>query len=78
MKRTQIMLACALVLALASVTTVRSAEEGLKEGKATVRAIHGTVEYLDNGAWLPAKVNMKFAPGITIRTGADEIGRAHV
>jgi hypothetical protein len=71
MKRTQIMLACALVLALAGVTTLHSADEGRKEGKATVRAVHGTVEYLDNNTWLPVKPNMKFAAGVTIRTGAD-------
>jgi hypothetical protein len=71
MKRTQIILVCALVLALAGVTTLHSTEEGLRQGKATVRSAHGTVEYLDNGAWLPVKVNMKFAPGVAIRTGAD-------
>jgi hypothetical protein len=73
MKRTQIVLACVLVLALAGVTTLRSAEEGRKEGKATVRAVHGTVQYQDvqNGPWLPVKPNMRFAPGITIRTGPD-------
>ncbi len=71
MKRTQIMLACALVLALSGATTLRSAEEGVKEGKATIKAIHGTVEYLDNGAWVPARVNMKFGPGAAIRTAAD-------
>jgi hypothetical protein len=73
MKRTQIMLACALVLALAGATTLHSAEEGLKQAKATVRTVHGTVDYQDqqNGAWLPVRPNMKFAAGITIRTGAD-------
>jgi hypothetical protein len=73
MKRTQIMLACALVLALTGATTLRSAEEGRKEGKATIRSVHGTVEYQDkvNGEWLPAKPNMKFAPGVTVRTGPD-------
>ena len=67
------MLACALVLALAGVTTLHSAEEGLKQAKATVRSVHGTVDYQDtqNGPWLPVKPNMKFAAGVTIRTGAD-------
>ncbi len=67
------MLACAVVLALAGVTTLHSAEEGLKQAKATVRSVHGTVDYQDkqNGAWLPVKPNMKFAAGISIRTGAD-------
>jgi len=69
------MLACALLLALAGVTTLRSAEEGRKEGKATVRSVHGTVDYQDkqNGVWLPVRPNMKFAAGITIRTGADGV-----
>ena len=73
MKKTKIIFACALVLALAlaGLTTLRAAEEGHKEGKATVRTVHGTVQYLDNGAWLPVKPNMKFAAGVTIRTGAD-------
>jgi hypothetical protein len=73
MKRITFMLACALVLALASVTSLRAAEEGIKQGKATVRTVHGTVEYQDqqNGAWLPVKPNMKFSAGVTIRTGAD-------
>lgn len=67
------MLACALVLALAGVTTLHSAEEGIKQAKATVRSVHGTVDYQDkpNGLWLPVKPNMKFAAGIAIRTGAD-------
>jgi len=73
MKRTQIMLACALVLAFSGVTNLHATEEGLKEGKATIRAMHGSVEYFDNGTWLPAKPNMKFGPGIAIRTGADGV-----
>jgi len=70
MKRTQVLLACALVLALSGANLV-AAEEGIKEGKATIKAAHGTVEYLDNGSWLPARVNMKLAPGAALRTGAD-------
>jgi hypothetical protein len=73
MKRTYITLACALALILAGVTTVRSAEEGIKQARATVRASHGKVDYQDtqNGPWLPVKPNMKFSAGITIRTGPD-------
>jgi hypothetical protein len=58
---------------LTGVTTLQSAEEGRKEGKATVRSVHGTVQYMENNAWLPAKPNMKFDAGITIRTGADGV-----
>jgi len=67
------MLACALVLALAGATTLYSAEESAKQAKATIRSVHGTVQYQDkeNGPWLPVKPNMKFAAGVAIRTGAD-------
>jgi hypothetical protein len=71
MKRTHIIFACALVLALAGAAFLHAAEEGRKDAKATVRSIHGTVQYLDNGSWLPVKPNMKFDAGITIRTGPD-------
>jgi hypothetical protein len=71
MKRTQIMIACAVAVALASITTLHSAEEGIKQGKATVRSVHGRVDYLDNTVWLPVKPNMKFDAGVTIRTGGD-------
>ncbi|MGP8201313.1 MAG: FecR domain-containing protein [Limisphaerales bacterium] len=73
MKRTQIIIACALALILAGATTLRSAEEGIKQAKATVRACHGKVDYQDtqNGPWLPVKPNMKFSAGITLRTGPD-------
>jgi hypothetical protein len=71
MKRTTIALGCVLAVLLASVTAVRATDEGVREGKATVRSVHGTVEYLDNNAWVPVKPNMRFAAGVTIRTGAD-------
>jgi hypothetical protein len=71
MKKLKLMVACALALAFASAMTLRAAEEGIKQGKATVRSVHGTVEYLDNNAWLPVKPNMKFQAGVTIRTGPD-------
>lgn len=71
MKKTNILLACAFLFALASFSTLRAVEEGHKEGKATVRSIHGTVEYLNNHVWLRVKPNMKLVAGSTIRTGAD-------
>jgi hypothetical protein len=71
MKKTRIIFACALMLAVAGGITLRAAEEGRKEGKATVRTVHGTVQYLDHDSWLPVKPNMKFAAGVTIRTLAD-------
>ena len=69
MKKTQIIFACALVLTLAALATLRAAEEGQKEGKATVKTVHGKVEYLDNNVWLPVHPNMKFSSGVSIRTG---------
>jgi hypothetical protein len=71
MKKTQIAFVCALSLVLAGTLFVRAAEEGRKEGKATVRTVHGKVEYLDNATWLPVRPNMKFDAGVTVRTGAD-------
>jgi hypothetical protein len=73
MKRTQNMFICALAMALACSTSLRAAEEGQKEGNATVRSTTGTVEYLDNAAWVPVKTRMKFAPGVTLRTGSDGV-----
>ncbi len=69
MKKTQVALLCTLIFALLSAAVARAAEEGRKEGKATVRAVHGTVEYLDNATWLPVKPNMRFDAGVTVRTG---------
>jgi hypothetical protein len=69
MKKTQIILACALALALAGITVLHAAEEGRKEGKASVRSVRGKVEYNDHGNWVPLKPNMKFASGVSIRTG---------
>ena len=71
MKKNQIILGCALVLVLAGMTTLHAVEEGRKEGKATVRTVHGKVQYMDKGNWLPVKPNMKFPSGTTIRTGPD-------
>jgi len=68
MKKIQILLACTLIIALAGLTTLRAVEAGQKEGKATVKSVHGTVQYLENGKWLPVHVNMKFGAGVTIRT----------
>jgi hypothetical protein len=71
MKRTQTLVALALVCILAGFTSLRAVEEGHKEAKATVRTVHGKVEYLQNGAWLAVHPNMKFAAGVTLRTGVD-------
>jgi len=75
MKKTQVLFACALVLAWAGVAVLHAAEEGHKEGKATIRSVHGTVLYMDGktGNWLPLKPNMKFSAGASLRTGADGV-----
>ena len=69
MKRTQVLLACALVLALSGANLV-AAEEGIKKAKPPLKPSWHR-GYLDNGSWLPARVNMKLAPGAALRTGAD-------
>jgi hypothetical protein len=71
MKRIQTIVACALALALVGVAALRSAEMGRTEGKAVVRAVHGSVEYEFNGAWMPLKPNKELDPGVKIRTGPD-------
>jgi len=38
---------------------------------ATVRAVHGTVEYSSGDQWLPAKANLTLNPGAAIKAGAD-------
>jgi len=73
MKKAQSLITCALLLAVAGISVVQAAEEGRKEGKATVRSVRGKVEYNDHGNWLPLKPNMKFASGISFRTGPDGV-----
>lgn len=72
MKSTRKLIACALLFAFAGLTSVHAVEEGRKDGKATVRSIHGTVTYLgDDNQWHPVKPNMRFGPGVTFKTGPD-------
>lgn len=68
MNRTRILLVCTLLIGLIGLTSLRAVEQGQKEGKATIKSVHGKVQYLENGQWLPVHVNMKFGPGVTIRT----------
>jgi hypothetical protein len=71
MRKIQISLACAAALAFVGVATLKSAEQGGVQGKATVRAIHGAVEYQSSGSWQPLKVNAELDAGVMIRTGPD-------
>jgi hypothetical protein len=73
MKKTQVLFACALVLAVAGIASLHAADEGRKEAKATIRKVHGKVEYLDNGNWVLVKPNMQFSAGTSIRTGPDGV-----
>jgi hypothetical protein len=61
-----------MVLAYVSGTTLISAEDGQKVGKATVRAVQGQVTWTVNGS-PPTKlrVNAVLDPGATIITGPD-------
>ncbi len=71
MKRIQTLVAFAVALAFIGVTTLKSVEMGRKEGTAKVRAIHGNVEYEQNGAWVALRPNTELSPGAKIRTGPD-------
>lgn len=71
MKKIQTILACAVALAFLGATSLRSAENGRVEGKAIVRAVHGNVEYQENGSWAPLRPNKELNPGVKVRTGPD-------
>jgi hypothetical protein len=72
MRQIQISVACALALALVGVTTLKSAEDSGMQSKATVRAIHGNVEYqTPGGNWTPLKINMELDAGTLLRSGPD-------
>jgi hypothetical protein len=72
MKRIQTIFVCALGLVFAGITTLHAAEEGVMQGKAIVRAVHGDVTYQENGSWLALKNNTELAPGASIRTGGND------
>jgi hypothetical protein len=71
MRKIQISVACALALAFVGVATLKSAEDGGMQGKATVRSIHGNVEYQVGGSWTPLRINTELDAGVVIRTGPD-------
>jgi hypothetical protein len=71
MRKIQISMACALALAFVGVATLKSAEDGSVQGKATVRSIHGNVEYQVGGTWTPLKINAELDAGVVVRTGPD-------
>jgi hypothetical protein len=72
MKRITPILVCALTLALAGLTTVVMAAGAKRATKATVRAVHGDVQYsTDGGQWKPLRPNMDLPEGTSVKTGAD-------
>ena len=73
MKKIQTIVACAVALVLAGVTNLKSAEGGKTNTKATVRSVHGQVNYQEaSGSWVPLKINDELDAGVKIRTiGAD-------
>jgi hypothetical protein len=71
MRKIQISMACALALAFVGVATLKSAEDGSVQGKATVRAKHGNVEYQSGGSWVPLQINAELDAGVLIRTGPE-------
>jgi hypothetical protein len=72
MKRIQTFAAYLLVLALAGVSSLKSAEPGHVMGKAIVRSVSGTATFtIPAGVPEKLRVNMELAPGTTITTGPD-------
>ena len=61
----------AAVALLVSLTTLRG-EDVVKQGKAVVRAIHGTVQWrVGDHRWQKLRVGSELAAGLEIRTGVD-------
>lgn len=69
MRKIQTIVACAAALALLGVSTLKAAENDSLQGKATVKSVHGNVDYQSGGSWMPVKVNMELDAGVVIRTG---------
>jgi hypothetical protein len=72
MKRIQTITAYLVVLVLAGVSSLKSAEPGHVPGKATVRSVSGACTYTDtSGMAHKLRVNMELDAGATISTGPD-------
>lgn len=72
MKRIQTLIACLIALAFVGMATINAADSGDIQGKAIVRAIHGTVDFSTDGTtWNRLRVNMELDPGVKIRTAPD-------
>jgi hypothetical protein len=71
MKRIQTIAAYFLVLALAGVSSLKSAEPGRMQGKAVVRTVHGHATYSFGGVNKDLEPGMRLEAGVTIITGPD-------
>jgi hypothetical protein len=72
MKSIRTIAAYLLVLALAGVSSLKSAEPGRVQTKAIVRSVTGDVSFTKpDGTTGKLKVNMQLEPGVTITTGPD-------
>ncbi len=79
MKRIQTIAAYLVVLVLAGVSSLKSAEPGRVMGKALVRSVSGKVTFINaHGETGDIKVNMELKPGTTITTGADAFAYLNV
>jgi hypothetical protein len=79
MKRIQTIAAYLVVLALAGVSSLKSAEPGHVVGKAIVRSVSGAVTYTTAaGVSGKLRVNMELEPGATVITGPDSYAYLNV
>src|ERR1043166_9745744 len=61
-----------LAVAFAAASFLNPAQAQTTEGKAVIRAIHGSAKYsTGGGVWAPLKVGQTLRPGSTIQTAAD-------
>jgi hypothetical protein len=71
MKRFQTIAAYFLVLALAGVSSLKSAEPGRMQGKAIVRTVHGHATFSFGGQTQDLKPGQRLDAGVTVITGPD-------
>ena len=61
-----------VAVAFVAASFLNSVQAQTSEGKAVVRAIHGSAKYTTGGGvWVPLKVGTTLRPGSTIQTAAD-------
>jgi hypothetical protein len=71
MKRFQTIAAYLLVFVLAGVSSLKSAEPGRIQGRASVRTVHGQATFSFGGVTKPLTPGMMLDAGVTINTGPD-------